>query len=184
MCSVLRTVDALWWRHCERTVVAPQLSSPLILLLVDPLPDCSHRLARCGAMATEVLQATIGVINHRHMAPSHAGAQPAAALIYLPYGTTFLWMLCYSAFSTLPFDLLLMQQALVVSGAGAAARGEVVGRWPARWAGRQQLRRQQLGANHVCMPSHITIGARHACVWHQPAATLNPCTQHPSPTNP
>ncbi|KAI7845883.1 hypothetical protein COHA_000616 [Chlorella ohadii] len=88
-------------------------------------------LARCGAMATEVLQATIGVINHRHMAPSHAGAQPAAALIYLPYGTTFLWMLCYSAFSTLPFDLLLMQQALVVSGAGAAARGEVVGRWPA-----------------------------------------------------
>ena len=59
------------------------------------------------------------------MAPSHAGVQPVHALVYLLYGSTALWMLAYSSFSTLPFRMLLVQQALVVSCAGrrAGARG-------------------------------------------------------------
>ncbi|PRW56290.1 CHY zinc finger [Chlorella sorokiniana] len=77
-------------------------------------PKSRHAwLARWAALGTEVLQATIGVINHRHMAPSHAGGQPAAAMVYLPYGNTALWLHCYGAFSLLPFNLLLVQQVLV-----------------------------------------------------------------------
>lgn len=80
-----------------------------------PLLPPPNRLAHWGTLATEVLQATIGVINHRHMAPSHVGGQPAAAVVYLFYGSTALWMHGYSAFSMLPFHLLLAQQSLVVS---------------------------------------------------------------------
>lgn len=94
------------------------------MLLRHPPPACPrlpppchppNRLAHWGTLATEVLQATIGVINHCYMAPSHVGGQPAAAVVYLFYGSTALWMHGYSAFSVLPFHLLLAQQSLVVS---------------------------------------------------------------------
>ena len=83
-------------------------------MLPCPLPS-TVRLARWGALGTEVVQATIGVINHRYMAPSHAGGHPAAALVYLLHGSTALWLHFYSAFSLLPFYMLLALQSLVVS---------------------------------------------------------------------
>lgn len=63
-----------------------------------------------AAIATDVVQAAIGSLHHRHMAPSHASNSPAASLAYLAYGSTVLWLYCYSLFSFLPFRLQLLQQ--------------------------------------------------------------------------
>lgn len=77
------------------------------------------------------------------MAPSHTGGQPAAAVVYLPYGSTALWLLCYAAFSMLPFHMLLLQQSLVVSWRLNAWRHEVAGLMPTR---------------HLCVAAKGSVG--------------------------
>jgi hypothetical protein len=59
-----------------------------------------------------MLQAGIGCLNHRHIAPSRPGMCPVASLTYLVYGSTTLWLHCYTAFSFLPFPLELLKAAL------------------------------------------------------------------------
>jgi hypothetical protein len=59
-----------------------------------------------------VLQAAIGCMNHRYMAPSRPGIHPAASLAYLPFGSTAMWLHCYTALSFLPFPLELLKAAL------------------------------------------------------------------------
>jgi hypothetical protein len=72
----------------------------------------TRRLGQWGAVLTDVLQAAIGCVNHRYMAPSQQGIHPAASLAYLLYGSTFMWLHCYTAFSFLPFPLELLKAAL------------------------------------------------------------------------
>jgi hypothetical protein len=70
------------------------------------------RLGQWGAVLTDVLQTAIGCVNHRYMAPSQQGIHPAASLAYLLYGSTAMWLHCYTAFSFLPFPLELLKAAL------------------------------------------------------------------------
>jgi hypothetical protein len=65
------------------------------------------------AVLTDVLQAAIGCYNHQHTAPSHEGITSVASLVYLPFGSAALWVVCYSSFSHLPFWLELVKAAAV-----------------------------------------------------------------------
>jgi hypothetical protein len=66
-----------------------------------------------AALLTDVAQAAIGCYNHVHMAPSGEGISPLASLVYLSYGSTALWMLCYTSFSHLPFWMELVKAATI-----------------------------------------------------------------------
>lgn len=49
------------------------------------------------------------------MAPAHDGMGHLASLVYLPFGSTALWLPCYAAFSALPFHLELVKAGLVTT---------------------------------------------------------------------
>ncbi|KAI3433532.1 hypothetical protein D9Q98_003342 [Chlorella vulgaris] len=76
--------------------------------------DRKHfRAWQWAALLTDVAQAAIGCYNHVHMAPSGEGISPLASLVYLSYGSTALWMLCYTSFSHLPFWMELVKAATI-----------------------------------------------------------------------
>ncbi len=67
------------------------------------------------AILCDVMQAAIGCANHSRMAPASPGIRPLAALAYLPFGSTVLWLPCYAIFSSLPFQLELLKIGLVAT---------------------------------------------------------------------
>lgn len=90
----------------------PGLNSRPSPLPPGPCPPCRSPL-RYASVLTDVVQAAIGCANHHRTAPSHHGIGPMAAVAYLPFGSTALWMYCYTAFSFLPFHLELLKAGLV-----------------------------------------------------------------------